>query len=79
MFPSEMEQITFINQQGSGEKPGPFAMPGEGQPTAGDAPGFIEDYNAVKEAHPRDIVLYQGGISSRCWGRTPVPPPPCWI
>ena len=61
MFPSEMEQITFIDQQGSGEKPGPFAMPGEGQPTAGDAPGFIEDYNAVKEAHPRDIVLYQVG------------------
>ena len=61
MFPSEREQITFIDQQGSGEKPGPFAMPGEGQPTAGDAPGFIEDYNAVKEAHPRDIVLYQVG------------------
>ena len=56
-----MEQITFIDQQGSGEKPGPFAMPGEGQPTAGDVPGFIEDYNAVKEAHPKDIVLYQVG------------------
>ena len=61
MFPSEMEQITFIDQQGSGEKPGPFPMPGEGQPTAGDVPGFIEDYNAVKEAHPKDIVLYQVG------------------
>ncbi len=61
LFPSEMEQITFIDQQGSGEKPGPFPMPGEGQPTAGDVPGFIEDYNAVKEAHPKDIVLYQVG------------------
>ena len=36
MFPSEMEQITFIDQQGSGEKPGPFAMPKEEKQSISD-------------------------------------------
>ena len=34
MFPSEMEQITFIDQQAESEKPSAFAMPKEEQPPA---------------------------------------------
>ena len=34
LFPSEMEQITMIDQQAESEKPSAFAMPKEEQPTA---------------------------------------------
>lgn len=34
MFPSEMEQISFIDQQAESEKPSAFSMPKEGQPPA---------------------------------------------
>ena len=74
MFPSEMEQISFIDQQAESEKPSAFAMPGEGQTSTeelsapADTQSLLADYNAVKEAHPRDIVLYQVGDFFEMYG-----------
>ncbi len=76
-----MEQISFIDRQAESEKPSAFVMPDGGktpteeQPPAEpeptppvDAPSFFADYNAVKERHPKDIVLYQVGDSFEMFG-----------
>ena len=40
---------------------------------------FQTDYNALKEAHPGNIVLYQIGDSLKCSGRMRVLSPLSWV
>ena len=64
-IPSQREQMEAIPEAESADAPSAFSVPQEEAP-AGHAPmpasmGFREDYEAVKKAHPGNIVLYQLG------------------
>ena len=66
VIPSQREQLEAIQEAESADAPSAFSVPQAEEAPAGPAPmpasmGFREDYDAIKLAHPGDIVLYQLG------------------
>ena len=66
VIPSQREQLEAIQEAESAAAPSAFSVPQAEEAPAGPAPmpasmGFREDYDAIKLAHPGDIVLYQLG------------------
>ena len=66
VIPSQREQLEAIQEAESADAPSAFSVPQAEEAPAGPAPmptsmSFREDYDAIKLAHPGDIVLYQLG------------------
>ena len=66
VIPSQREQMETIQEAESADAPSAFSIPQveeapEGPPPMPTGMSFREDYDAIKLAHPGDIVLYQLG------------------
>ncbi len=63
VIPSQREQIEAIQEAESADAPSAFSLPQAEEAPAPMPTGtsFREDYDAIKLAHPGDIVLYQLG------------------
>ena len=66
VIPSQREQLETIQEAESADAPSAFSVPQAEEAPAGPAPmptsmSFRENYDAIKLAHPGDIVLYQLG------------------
>ena len=66
VIPSQREQMEIIQEAESADAPSAFSIPQveeapEGPPPMPTGMSFREDYDAIKLAHPGDIVLYQLG------------------